>query len=566
MPIDIRPLSTSTNFTILDARYLTLDQTMYQQTVLGEIKAGQFYATGYGTYNYYGGGDSYFGGSSRASIFFSAGGTNLAPAFSVDTDTDTGMFFPASDTISFSTAGTERARITSTGLFGINGTALTLLDVIGGQGTFRNAVGATTPDATGNIQLYDTTSMAASVGGGIAFFGNYSGTTATVAAGIKALKSNATSGQCGFDLGFYTRLHGGSNTGLGMKLTSTSNLQLGGASTETGRLNIDYSSGGATTWVDLKTANVSAMQLRYYGSSPWEEFEFYIPKSNAGMNFKTDSGGLRIVPWTIGGLDILYFQATNQDFTFSSGGGVAGRTITFSFATAVFTKGNFGSPAPAITSAAANFRASMCISDASSYMYFFTFGGANYLQCGTDGTAGGQLTPFKITGSQGYPEMLVLNSTQTYTPQDFGAGSTAPAARIHAIKTTEQLRLGYNTTNYLSATVGSTGSTTFALTGTTPIFTYSQSVTFSAGITLSTQNIVTDTTTGTQIATGDTQKLGFFGATPVVRQAHIADAKTNYAAGELDTEAEIISAMNATNTTINGILAKLETLGFLATS
>lgn len=42
--------------------------------------------------------------------------------------------------------------------------------------------------------------------------------------------------------------------------------------------------------------------------------------------------------------------------------------------------------------------------------------------------------------------------------------------------------------------------------------------TFTGNITLSTKNIVTDTTTGTQIGTGSTQKLGFFGTTPVVQQ------------------------------------------------
>jgi hypothetical protein len=62
-----------------------------------------------------------------------------------------------------------------------------------------------------------------------------------------------------------------------------------------------------------------------------------------------------------------------------------------------------------------------------------------------------------------------------------GIGTTAPSAKLHALATTEQLRLGYDASNYLSATVGSTGSTTFALTGTTPIFTFSQAVKFSGG-------------------------------------------------------------------------------------
>ena len=43
--------------------------------------------------------------------------------------------------------------------------------------------------------------------------------------------------------------------------------------------------------------------------------------------------------------------------------------------------------------------------------------------------------------------------------------------------------------------------------------------TLTGNLTLSTHNIVTDTTTGTDIGTGATQKVGFFGATPVVQQS-----------------------------------------------
>ena len=50
------------------------------------------------------------------------------------------------------------------------------------------------------------------------------------------------------------------------------------------------------------------------------------------------------------------------------------------------------------------------------------------------------------------------------------------------------------------------------------------------------------------------------------QQSHIGDLKTNYVAGELDTEAEIISAINTTNTKINAILAMLETHGLVASS
>jgi hypothetical protein len=68
---------------------------------------------------------------------------------------------------------------------------------------------------------------------------------------------------------------------------------------------------------------------------------------------------------------------------------------------------------------------------------------------------------------------------------------------------------------------------------------------------ISTKNIITDTTTGTQIATGATQKLGFFGTTPAVQQAHEVDAD--------GTLADI-------TTKFNSLLSKLETLGLLASA
>ena len=50
------------------------------------------------------------------------------------------------------------------------------------------------------------------------------------------------------------------------------------------------------------------------------------------------------------------------------------------------------------------------------------------------------------------------------------------------------------------------------------------------------------------------------------KQANIADAKTNYTTNDLDTEAEIITAINSTNTTLNSILTALENLNLVKTS
>jgi len=83
------------------------------------------------------------------------------------------------------------------------------------------------------------------------------------------------------------------------------------------------------------------------------------------------------------------------------------------------------------------------------------------------------------------------------TTGNVGIGTTSPSGKNHIISTTEQLRLGYNASNYLSATVNSTGNVTFALNGTTPKFTFSQGVIFGAIARLKNYTVAT-LPTGTQ--------------------------------------------------------------------
>lgn len=65
-------------------------------------------------------------------------------------------------------------------------------------------------------------------------------------------------------------------------------------------------------------------------------------------------------------------------------------------------------------------------------------------------------------------------------------------------------------------------------------------------------DIVLGQTLGTRIGTSSTQKLGFYGATPVVRQGSIADPT-----GGVTQDAEA-------RTAINSILDVLDNLGFTA--
>jgi hypothetical protein len=56
-----------------------------------------------------------------------------------------------------------------------------------------------------------------------------------------------------------------------------------------------------------------------------------------------------------------------------------------------------------------------------------------------------------------------------------GIGTSTPTGKLNIISTTEQLRLGYDASNYNSFTVGSTGNLKILATGTTPIITLESS-------------------------------------------------------------------------------------------
>lgn len=64
------------------------------------------------------------------------------------------------------------------------------------------------------------------------------------------------------------------------------------------------------------------------------------------------------------------------------------------------------------------------------------------------------------------------------------------------------------------------------------------------------------------MAFGRDLDIGF----PNMGATHVADAKTDYASPGLDTEAEVIVAVNATNTKLNSVIAACETAGIIKTA
>lgn len=125
---------------------------------------------------------------------------------------------------------------------------------------------------------------------------------------------------------------------------------------------------------------------------------------------------------------------------------------------------------------------------------------------------------------------------------DVGIGTSDLSARLHIIKTTEQLRVGYDASNYFKTTIGSTGSVTFDAVGSGAKFTFNDDVEFADG-----KNIIANTTTGSKIGTTTTQKLGFWGQTPVALQT-------------------VNGARNNPEAALADLIAKLEIIGIIADS
>jgi len=124
------------------------------------------------------------------------------------------------------TAGSSRVRVGSTGNVGIGTTSPeTTLEV---KSTGSSIAGLNT-----HILVSDETAMAANVGGGVLFEGNYTtGGDDAVFAGIKSLKENGTSGNYAGALAFYSRANG-SLPAERMRIDSSGNVGIGTSTPDT---------------------------------------------------------------------------------------------------------------------------------------------------------------------------------------------------------------------------------------------------------------------------------------------------------------------------------------------
>ncbi|MBX4188107.1 MAG: DUF5412 domain-containing protein [Candidatus Doudnabacteria bacterium] len=136
-----------------------------------------------------------------------------------------------------------------------------------------------------------------------------------------------------------------------------------------------------------------------------------------------------------------------------------------------------------------------------------------------------------------------------------GLNALTPSAQLHVIQTTEQLRVGYDTSNYYSTTVGSTGGVTFDAVGSGAGFTFSDSVTLADA-----KDFAVGTGTGTKIATATSQKIGFWNTAPIVQPTTAVGAATLVGGGG----ATITDTDTFDGYTLQQIVKALRNAGLLA--
>jgi hypothetical protein len=178
--------------------------------------------------------------------------TAAAPAYSFSGDQDAGIFSAAADTIGFSTNGTEKLRITSTGLVGIGTTSPFSLASIhannGDTNTTLFAIGSSTASATTTLFSVDNTGSTTIANGINVTSGCFAigGTCLQAASFTYPFPSNATSTLLTFSGG----------------LLSTASTTIGAGGQATG-LTI---SGGATTTGSFVVTGAYASTTKFYAN------------------------------------------------------------------------------------------------------------------------------------------------------------------------------------------------------------------------------------------------------------------------------------------------------------
>lgn len=471
---------------------------------------------------------------SNSGIFKSGAGSASNPAFGFTGDLNTGMYLIGSDTLGFSTAGVERFRASSGGLFGIKTTnPITYLHVQGASSlatattdfvqywerpfnsgvafarfagiklgsanatansagkmdfvvnAINSSIGAnpssvslfTVMSLTGdgdvsvsksvgsdvtlgnkmNILAYDNSTRALGVGGGIAFYGNFTGFTPTMAGAIKAYKSNATDNNWDFDMVFSTRLNGTSQLTERARLTAGGLLGVGTTAPLTMiHARLSNADNGVVSNVITMEHITSGTAGAGFGSgiSSILEAGDGVPYSAGSIqNYWVDAGTAKTSEWAILTRAGKQFKINDQNASFNPSGVSSNYSVfvTSASTSGYISSGGYDTYEFGLYSGAGDETIASYDQDASQYYYFnrvffgdssgiysnaglfitntgssqfgVAYDGSNFLQLGVSSVG---LITFNATGTT--PEFLfnsLVRHTGAYAEIYVADGSTA---------------------------------------------------------------------------------------------------------------------------------------------
>jgi hypothetical protein len=215
-----------------------------------------------------------------------AAGTVSAPGLTTTGDTNTGIFFPAADTIAFTEGGVEAMRITSAGNVGIGTTAPAApLHIVSGTNYNTLILSRTNSSNTAQRAAINYRNYANNNSIGLIAGADLNGSTADILIGLEA--EGAGSGGIGANnIVFFTAPTYGGTSGERMRIDSTGNVGINNTSPDT-KLDIDgalflrpttqgfptengfginlTSAGEAQLFALQRTPSVVYYNLNYYG-------------------------------------------------------------------------------------------------------------------------------------------------------------------------------------------------------------------------------------------------------------------------------------------------------------